>query len=85
MNLFKTGCSQENASHYPLRLPAAKKPFDGILLAGRYIFDMLDMALWDPLLLKEMDVAGEVERHPDYPEKASIPGSASARSVGGGS
>jgi len=43
-----------------------KKLFDGVLLTVRYFFDALDMELWNSLLYREMDLEGDVLKHPEY-------------------
>jgi len=43
-----------------------KKLFDGVLLTVRYVFDALDMELWNSLLYREMDLEGDVLKHPEY-------------------
>lgn len=58
-----------------------KKLFDGMLLSMNYFFDILDMELWDTLLLRELDFVGDVEQHPDYLEKAHLLGAALAAAV----
>ena len=47
-----------------------KKLFDGMLLTMKYFFDTLDMELWDSLLFRQLDLAGDVEKHPEYLDQA---------------
>ena len=42
------------------------KLFDGALMTVRYFFDVLDAQLWQSLLLRGLDQAGEAQEHPDY-------------------
>mgnify|MGYP001069739923 CR=1 FL=1 len=58
-----------------------KKLFDGMLLSMRYFFDVLDMALWDTLLHRQLDFAGDVLNHPAYLEEALEKGRAFGRAV----
>jgi multimeric flavodoxin WrbA len=51
-----------------------KKLFDGALLTMKYFMDTLDMELWRSLLYRELDLAGEVENHPNYLEEAGQAG-----------
>lgn len=51
-----------------------KKLFDGTLLTIRYFFDVLDMDLWDSLLLRGLDHEGDVLHHPEYIEAARLAG-----------
>ncbi|MFP4309887.1 MAG: flavodoxin family protein [Desulfococcaceae bacterium] len=51
-----------------------KKLFDGALLTMKYFMDTLDMKLWGSLLYRELDLAGEVESHPDYLAEANQSG-----------
>ncbi len=47
-----------------------KKLFDGVLLTVRYFLDVLDAELWKSLLFRELDLQGDVLRHPEYLEEA---------------
>ncbi len=47
-----------------------KKLFDGMLLTMQYFFDTLDMELWDSVLFRQLDLAGDVEKHPEYLDQA---------------
>jgi multimeric flavodoxin WrbA len=58
-----------------------KKLFDGMLLSMRYFFDVLDMTLWDTLLYRQLDFAGDVLKHPDYLEEAREKGRVFGRAV----
>jgi len=51
-----------------------KKLFDGALLTMKYFMDTLDMKLWRSLLYRELDLAGEAEKHPDYLAEAGQTG-----------
>ena len=51
-----------------------KKLFEGALLTMKYFMDTLDMKLWRSLLYRELDLAGEVEKHPDYLAEAGQTG-----------
>lgn len=42
------------------------KLFDGALMSVRYFFDVLDAELWQSLLLRGLDLEGDVLAHPDY-------------------
>ncbi len=50
------------------------KLFDGVVLSVRYFFDVLDMQLWDSLLCRGLDGAGDVLEHPEYLEQAYVLG-----------
>lgn len=50
------------------------KLFDGALLTVKYFMDTLDMKLWRSLLYRELDLAGEVEAHPEYLDEATAAG-----------
>jgi multimeric flavodoxin WrbA len=58
-----------------------KKLFDGMLLSMRYFFDVLDMTLWDTLLYRQLDFAGDILKHPDYLEEAREKGRVFGRAV----
>jgi len=47
-----------------------KKLFDGTLLTVRYFFDVLDTELWKTLLYRELDLEGDVSKHPEYLQEA---------------
>lgn len=47
-----------------------KKLFDGTLLTMKYFFDVLDMKMWDSLLVRGLDLAGDVLAHPQYMDAA---------------
>jgi multimeric flavodoxin WrbA len=51
-----------------------KKLFDGALLTVKYFMDTLDMKLWRSLLYRELDLAGEVDAHPEYLDEAAAAG-----------
>ncbi|MFO7839510.1 MAG: flavodoxin family protein, partial [Desulfosalsimonadaceae bacterium] len=57
-----------------------KKLFDGTLLTMKYFFDVLDMELWDSLLVRGVDFAGDVLYQPDAMEAAYERGRALAQS-----
>ncbi|MFP4531705.1 MAG: flavodoxin family protein [Desulfobacterales bacterium] len=58
-----------------------KKLFDGMLLSMKYFFDVLDMKLWDSLLVRGLDLEGDVLAHPEYMDKAFEQGRAFAKAV----
>ncbi len=58
-----------------------KKLFDGMLLSMKYFFDVLDMKLWDCLLVRGLDLAGDVLSHPEYMDTAFERGRAFAKAV----
>ena len=47
-----------------------KKLFNGTLLTVRYFFDVLDTELWKTLLYRELDLEGDVSKHPEYLQEA---------------
>jgi multimeric flavodoxin WrbA len=47
-----------------------KRLFDGAKLTVKYFFDTLDTDLWRSLLYRELDLEGDVLRHPEYLEEA---------------
>lgn len=47
-----------------------KKLFEGTLLTVKYFFDVLDTELWKALLYRELDVEGDVLKHPEYLREA---------------
>lgn len=55
-----------------------KKLFDGTLLTLRYFFDVLDTELWKTLLYRELDLEGDVSKHPEYLQEAYEAGKALA-------
>ncbi len=57
-----------------------KKLFDGTLLTMKYFFDVLDMELWDSLLVRGVDFAGDVLHRPEAMETAYERGSTLAQS-----
>lgn len=57
-----------------------KKLFDGTLLTMKYFFDVLDMELWDSLLVRGVDFAGDVLHRPEAMETAYERGSALVQS-----
>ena len=61
-----------------------KKLFDGMLLTMKYFFDVLDMTLWDSLLVRGLDLAGDVLAHPEYMDTSFEKGQAFAEAVRGG-
>lgn len=58
-----------------------KKLFDGILLSMRYFFDVLDTELWKTLLYRDLDVEGDVLKHPEYLEEARASGKALVKTI----
>ncbi|HMA85341.1 MAG TPA: flavodoxin family protein [Desulfosalsimonadaceae bacterium] len=58
-----------------------KKLFDGTLLTMKYFFDVLDMTLWDSLLVRGLDLAGDVLSHPEYMDAAFEKGQAFAETI----
>jgi len=52
-----------------------KKLFDGTLLSVRYYFEAIDCELWKSLLYRELDLEGDVLKHPEYLEEAHQAGS----------
>jgi multimeric flavodoxin WrbA len=51
-----------------------KRLFDGTLLTVRYFFDAVDTELWGTLLYRELDLEGDVLKHPDYLTSAYLKG-----------
>jgi len=51
-----------------------KKLFDGVLLAIRYFFDVLDMELWKSLLYRNFDFEGDILKCPECLEEAFTAG-----------
>ncbi|MFH1136016.1 MAG: flavodoxin family protein [Pseudomonadota bacterium] len=47
-----------------------KKLFDGLLLTARYFFDVLNLDFSQSLLVRKVDLAGEVENHPEVMAEA---------------
>ncbi len=58
-----------------------KKLFDGTLLTMKYFFDVLDMKMWDSLLVRGLDLAGDVLAHPQYMDAAYQQGREFAESL----
>ena len=58
-----------------------KKLFDGTLLTMKFFFDVLDMTLWDSLLVRGLDLEGDVLSHPAYMYRAYEKGRALAEAV----
>ena len=58
-----------------------KKLFEGTLLSIRYFFDVLDMELWRSLLYRNLDLEGDVLKHPEYLEKAYRSGKELAETI----
>jgi len=58
-----------------------KKLFDGTLLTVRYYFEAIDCELWKSLLYRELDLEGDVLKHPEYLEEARRAGSDLIRAV----
>ena len=58
-----------------------KKLFDGTLLTMKYFFDVLDMKLWDSLLVRGLDLADDVLAYPEYMDTAYEQGRAFAEAV----
>lgn len=51
-----------------------KKLFDGVLLTARYFFDVLDLEMTQPLLVRRVDQAGDVLRHQETMDQARLLG-----------
>ncbi len=47
-----------------------KKLFEGTLLSIKYLFDVLDMELWDKLLYRGLDKEDDVQSCPEYLQEA---------------
>jgi multimeric flavodoxin WrbA len=47
-----------------------KKLFDGAILSIRYFFDVLDIDLANTLTYREVDLEGDIEKHPEYIREA---------------
>jgi hypothetical protein len=47
-----------------------RRLFDGTLLTMKYFFDVLDMKLWDSLLVRGVDAEGDVDSRPECLEEA---------------
>ena len=43
-----------------------KKLFDGALLTARYFLDVLDARLWRTLLVRGVDLYGDIYKHPEH-------------------
>lgn len=48
--------------------------FTGTLLTVKYFFDVLDMELWRSLLYRNLDLEGDVTKHPEYLQDAYLAG-----------
>jgi hypothetical protein len=55
-----------------------KKLFEGALLSVKYFFDVLDTALWDYKLFRQLDYADDIHKHPEYTVEAFQAGAALA-------
>lgn len=51
-----------------------KQLFKGPLLTMKYFLDVLDADLWESLLVRGVDLEGDIYRHPEYLENAYILG-----------
>jgi len=58
-----------------------KKLFEGVLLTVRYFFDAIDVALSQSLLYRDLDLEGDVLRHPQYLAEAYLAGQNLARGL----
>lgn len=47
-----------------------KKLFEGATLSIRYFFDVLDIALFKTLAYRQIDLEGDIEKHPEYIREA---------------
>lgn len=47
-----------------------KKLFEGATLSIRYFFDVLDIALFKALVYRQIDLEGDIEKHPEYIREA---------------
>jgi multimeric flavodoxin WrbA len=56
-----------------------KKLFDGCLLTVRYFFDAVDTTLWRSLLVRGIDLSGDVQKQPTCLEEAFQAGQDMAR------
>lgn len=56
-----------------------KRLFEGSLLTVRYFFDAVDTTLWRSLLVRGMDLTGDVQKQPTYLEEAFQAGQEMAR------
>jgi multimeric flavodoxin WrbA len=53
-----------------------KKLFEGATLSVRYFLDALDIELWQTLLCRDLDDAGDILKHPEYLQEAHANGQA---------
>lgn len=58
-----------------------KRLFEGTLLTLKYFFDVLDADLWKALLYRELDLEGDVLKHPEYLQEAHEAGRQFASAV----
>lgn len=58
-----------------------KKLFEGAILSIRYFFDVLDTSLFRTLTYRQIDLEGEIEKHPEYIREAYDAGKALAEAV----
>ena len=58
-----------------------KKLFEGVTFTVKYFMDVLDMELSESLLYRGLDLAGEVDQHPEYLAEARAAGERLARGL----
>ena len=58
-----------------------KMLFDGAVMAMKYFFDTLDMALWRTLTYGSIDLEGEIKDHPECLNEAYLSGKALAKTL----
>jgi multimeric flavodoxin WrbA len=58
-----------------------KKLFEGATLSVRYFFDVLDISLFKTLTYRQIDLEGDIEKHPEYIREAYDAGKALAEAV----
>jgi hypothetical protein len=59
-----------------------KKLFDGATLSIRYFFDVIDTSLFKSLTYRQIDLEGDINKHPDYIREAYDAGKSLAETVG---
>jgi multimeric flavodoxin WrbA len=57
------------------------KLFEGATLSVRYFFDVLDISLFRTLTYRQIDLEGDIEKHPEYIREAYDAGKALAEAV----
>jgi len=58
-----------------------KKLFEGATLSIRYFFDVLGISLFKALTYRQIDVAGDIDKHPEYIREAYDAGKALVEAI----